>query len=279
MNPPATSVAIIDGRRIEYRRVGREARTVVLLHGGHMSAACRFAEESYRGAGWAVLVVSRPGYGRTQPEAGPSVPEFVVRLDALCAQLGIEQAAAVGVSLGARSALTWAAYAPDRVSKVVAMCPTSFAPWPDRAGRRVGRTVFNPVVERVTWGAVHAYLRRDPEAALPRVVADLTTLPGAEAVRRLGDDRRSMLDFLLSCRSGRGFTLDLRPPTDVTARVAQPTLILATRTDGSVAWDHPSRLAEALPDARLVEVPSPTHLLWLGDGADATAAAIATFLN
>ncbi len=279
MSEQTTSVAIVDGRQIEYRRAGRSDQTAVILHGGHMSAASRFAEETYLAAGFAVLVVSRPGYGRTDPGAGPSAPEFAVRLDGLCAELGIGDAAAVGISLGARSALTWAAYAPERVSKVVLLCPTSFARWPDRAGRRVARAVFHPVTERATWGAVHALLRRDPQGALPRVVGDLTTLPAAEAVRRLGSDRERMIEFLLSCRSGSGFALDLRPPTDVTARVAQPTLILATRTDGSVGWEHPARLADALVDARLVEVSSPTHVLWLGDGADETAAAVTAFLT
>ena len=76
----------------------------------------------------------------------------------------------------------------------------------------------------------------------PEWSADLSTLPGDEVVRRLGGDRQRVVDFLLSCRSGSGFTIDLRPPTDVTNRAAQPVLVLATRDDGSVGWEHPAHL-------------------------------------
>ena len=52
--------------------------------------------------------------------------------------------------------------------------------------------------------------------------------------------------------------------TDVSSDVGQPTLILATRNDGAVSFDHAEYLAATLPGATLVEVDTPTHLLWLG---------------
>jgi pimeloyl-ACP methyl ester carboxylesterase len=121
-------------------------------------------------------------------------------------------------------------------------------------------------------------LRRDPERNLPRLVQDLSTLPGREAVAQLGPDRDAMVQFLLACRSGRGWRNDQRPPTDVAADVRQPTLVVASRFDKSVAAKHPRQLAAALSRARLVEVDTPTHILWLGRGAEQTRAAIADFL-
>jgi len=55
-------------------------------------------------------------------------------------------------------------------------------------------------------------------------------------------------------------------------------LVLATRLDGSVEFSHPQRLADTLPDARLVEVPTVSHLLWLGAGSEETKQAIRRFL-
>jgi pimeloyl-ACP methyl ester carboxylesterase len=82
------------------------------------------------------------------------------------------------------------------------------------------------------------------------------------AVRRLGADIRKVTEFFLCCRSGRGFMIDLRAPTDVSSDVAQPTLILATRNDGAVSFDHAEYLAATLHDSTLVELDTPTHLLW-----------------
>jgi pimeloyl-ACP methyl ester carboxylesterase len=273
------TVITVDGHVIEYRLERRGGAAVLILHGGHMSAGCRFGEETFLDAGYSVLVISRPGYGRTAAGAGPSAPEFAIRLASLCRRLGLSEVTIVGISLGARTALTMAAFYSELVPRVILMCPTSFGPWPDRRGRRIAYAVFPPGIERATWGTLHRLLRTNPEKYLPRIVENLTTLDGETAVRRLGPDAGKITEFLLCCQSHHGFLVDLRAPTDVSDDVAQPTLILATRNDGAVSFDHAEHLASTLRDATLVEVDTPTHLLWLGDGSDQIAAAIHSFIT
>jgi pimeloyl-ACP methyl ester carboxylesterase len=99
------NVITIDGRAIEYRLERRGDTTALILHGGHMSAQCRFGEETFLEAGYSVLVTSRPGYGRTAVSAGPSAPEFAIRLAGLSRLLGLGNLTVVGISLGARSAI------------------------------------------------------------------------------------------------------------------------------------------------------------------------------
>ncbi len=281
---PATEVVRIDGRRIEYRLTRPPAptgRLALILHGAHMSARCRFGEQSYLDAGHSVLVVSRPGYGRTDVAAGPSIGEFVPRVSGLISELGFEvPVVVVGVSIGARTALTLAAQFPDLVDRVLLISPVSFAPWPSLQARRLAVVVFRPTTQALTWGAVHTMLRRDPVRMLPKVITSLSTLPGEEAVRRLGTDTAAMIEFLLTCRSAAGYLPDLEPPTDVTTDVRQPVLIMATRLDAAVEFaDHPLRLANALADARLLDAKSPSHLLWLGDWATEAAEEIGGFLS
>ena len=101
----------------------------------------------------------------------------------------------------------------------------------------------------------------------------------AEALRRLGGDLDDLVRFLASCRSDRGFFTDLRPPVDVMIDVVQPTLVLATRNDAAVGFDHPERLAGGLRRGRLWEIDSPSHLLWLGDGWRWVQLALTSFLG
>jgi pimeloyl-ACP methyl ester carboxylesterase len=140
--PPTTNVITIDGHAIEYRLKRRGAHTVLVLHGGHMSAHCRFGEEVFLDAGCTVLVTSRPGYGRTAVHAGPSAPEFAVRLADLCRRLELKEVTVVGISIGARTALSMAAFYPELVPRVILICPTSFRLWPDHRGRRIAYAVF-----------------------------------------------------------------------------------------------------------------------------------------
>lgn len=126
--PPATNVITIDGHAIEYRLQRRGGAAVLILHGGHMSACCRFGEEVFLETGYTVLVTSRPGYGRTGVGAGPSAPEFAVRLADLCRRLELKEVTVVGISIGARTALTMAAFYPDLVPNVILMCPNKLPP-------------------------------------------------------------------------------------------------------------------------------------------------------
>ena len=139
---PTTSVITIDGHAIAYRLERRGYATVLILHGGHMSTRCRFGEETFLDAGYPVLVTSRPGYGRTEVGAGPSAPEFVVGLASLCRLLDLADVTVVGISLGARSAMTLAAFYPELVQRVILMCPTSFRPWLDPRERRLAYTLL-----------------------------------------------------------------------------------------------------------------------------------------
>jgi pimeloyl-ACP methyl ester carboxylesterase len=202
---PTTSVITIDGHAIEYRLERRGHATVLILHGGHMSARCRFGEETFLEADYSVLVTSRPGYGRTAVSAGPSAPEFAVRLAGLCRLLGFADLTVVGISLGARLAMTLAAFYPELVQRVILMCPTSFRPWPDPQVRRLAYAAFAPGVQRATWGTLHHLLRKAPEKHLAGILGNLTTLDGEVAVRRLGPDIGKVTEFLLCCQSGRGF--------------------------------------------------------------------------
>ena len=276
---PDTNVIRIDGHSIEYRLEHGGENTALILHGGHMSARCRFGEETFLEAGYSVLVTSRPGYGRTAVDAGPSAPEFAVRLASLCRHLGLTEVTVVGISLGARSALTLAAFYPDLVHRVILMCPTSFRPWPEGRSRRIAYAVFAPGVQRATWGTLHRLLRTAPEKYLPGIIENLTTLDGHDAVRRLDGDVEKITEFLICCQSGRGFLVDLRPPTDIGDYVGQPVLILATRNDGAVSFDHAEYFAATLRSARLAEVDTPTHLLWLGEGSSHTAAVVHSFIT
>lgn len=272
-----TTTTFVDGQPIEYRFRPGSGPTVLILPGAHMPAANAYGERRMLPVDAGILVVSRPGYGRTPVSAGPSVPEFAHRLAGLCRKLDLTSVTALGISLGARTALTLAAQQPDLVSGVILLCPVSFAPWPPK--RRLSLAMYNPAAEGLTWGLLRNLLRNRPDVVLPTAVRGLTTVKPSEAMRRMGGDLDELVRFLAACRSDRGFVTDLRPPTDVGPDVSQPTLILATRTDGAVAWSHQERLEAELPDCRLVDVDAATHLLWLGDRAGTVAREVRAFLD
>jgi pimeloyl-ACP methyl ester carboxylesterase len=200
-----------------------------------------------------VMLVSRPGYGRTPLGANRTAAEqaalFVGMLDAL----GIDGAAVVGVSGGGPAAVALAAAFPSRVTSVVLCC--AVAPEMVRVPRAM-RAATLPGV-----GEVLASLDRRlgvRPSVVERAVAGLTpderrrydADPALRAdVERFVADRPRGRTALAGIRNDVAQFGRPRAPFVVTA----PTLVLHGDTDPTVALGHARFHAAAIPGA-VVEV-------------------------
>jgi pimeloyl-ACP methyl ester carboxylesterase len=277
-----TSIAELGVGPIEYRLERRSDATVVVLQGGHMRSALALGEDVFADAGYTVLAPSRPGYGRTPLSTGTSVAEFTDVVSVLCEHLGVAKVAAVvGISGGGPTAVTMAARHPGLVERLILQSAVGWLPFPDPVTRVGARLVFGSATEHATWAAIHALMRIAPDAGLRLLLRGLTTRRVREVTADLGAEDRAMLIALFSrMRSGRGFINDLRRTPDVTAEVRQPALVIATRCDGGVPFDHALSLAGAIRSAELLESSADSHFIWTGsdwpDIADKILAFLAT---
>lgn len=109
------------GRHVGYLARGpKGGRPVVYLHGapGSRREQHLVPEEVLERFGVRLVSIDRAGYGATDPLAGGR-PARVQDVLTVCDALGIEQFPMVAVSSGGSYALTLAALAPDRVTRVV----------------------------------------------------------------------------------------------------------------------------------------------------------------
>lgn len=198
----------------------------------------------------------------------------------LCGHLGITRVAAVvGISAGGPTAMATAARHPDLVRRVILQSAVGPIPWPDARTRLAARVAFAPSTERTTWSAVRAIMRTAPDAGLRMLLGDLAALPARQVVAALSTEERGMLIELFSrMRSGRGFRNDLAVVRDDLAEVAQPTLVIASRNDGSVPFAHAEALAAMLPHGDLLESNADSHFIWLGRDWPAISGEIRGFL-
>jgi pimeloyl-ACP methyl ester carboxylesterase len=286
----ATQVIELSAGPVEYRLDKRGPCAVLMLHGGHMRAGLPLGEEVFADAGYTVLAPSRPGYGRTPLTTGTSPDRFADVLAELCGTLGLGPVASVvGQSAGGPTAVALAARHPDVVQRLILQSAVGLVPWPGRRTRVGGSVVFNQRTEPVAWALIHAMTRRAPGLTLRLLLPDLTSRPVTELLANLSTAQRAWLLKLFGhMRSGAGFSNDLRTMAahDRSGRLAaqaahlrQPTLVIATRSDGSVSYAHAESLAETIPNARLVTSNAPSHMIWIGDDYPAIAATITSFLT
>lgn len=264
-------MAVVDSVPVEYRLVPGTRGTIVVFHGGHVRAGLPIGETALIEAGYTVLSPSRPGYGRTPLTAGPSPSRFADITAALCRQLGLDEPlAVVGASAGGPTAVAMAAQHPTQVRALVLHSARSSLPFPDGAARWGTPVAFHRRVEAGTWAAVRLLMRRCPDIGLLAMMGTLSTLPARRVVEDLSPQERSTLvETFASMRSGAGFVADVRCWTGASLerRVTQPTLVVASRTDGQVRWKHAEQLSGSIPRSTLWTSPSLSHLIWFGSGA------------
>jgi pimeloyl-ACP methyl ester carboxylesterase len=276
-----TTVACLPAGQVEYRLDRRGEAVVVIFHGGHVRAGLALGEEVFAAAGSTLLAPSRPGYGRTPLSTGSSVEAYTDVVRALCTELGLTRIrAVVGVSGGGPTAATMAARHAHLVERLILVSAVGWLPFPDRRTRLGAHVGFAARTEAVTWAGIHALARVAPDVCLRLMMRSLSTLPVGEVVAALRtEDRDLLLALFTQMRSGRGFLNDLRPTPDLTARIDQPTLVIATRTDGGVPFAHAQSLASTIRNAQLVESRAHTHFVWLGPDWPAIAQRIRLFLD
>jgi len=276
-----TELFMLESGPIEYRLERRGPGVLLVMHGGHMRAGLALGEDAFAAAGFTVLAPSRPGYGRTPLAAGPAPAEFADAVAALCARLGITRVAAVvGISGGGPTAVTMAARHAGLVERLVLISAVGFLPWPDWRIRLGSHVVFRPGVEAVAWAGIRLLIRCCGAAALGMLLAGASAHPAAAVVAGLrADERDTLLALFARMRSGRGFLNDLRPVPDTSAGVAQPALVIATRSDAGVPFAHAEALAATMPAAELVESRAASHLVWFSPDWPAIAERVVTFLT
>ncbi|MFD9335620.1 alpha/beta fold hydrolase [Streptomyces sp. NPDC060028] len=218
---------------------------LLLAHGGGGSVETNFGTVlDALAAEYSVVGVDYPGTGGT-PRA-----EKPLELDALADQLvaaadaeGLERFAVLGYSLGGNVAVRIAARYPERVTALV--LTATFA----RAGNRL-KLVAD------LWSGL---AERGESELLARLLVPLAFSPAALEGLTPEQVEQVVWETAGSIPPGSGDHVDLLKGADLRAELARidvPALVVATTEDQLVPLALQRELADALPGARLAELPT-----------------------
>ncbi len=257
--PPFTEAAtsrivqVRDGEaayEVQVNDCGAGAETVVMLHGSGPGATgwANFGRNvgPVVEAGYRVLLVDCPGWGRSSPVvctgSRSDLNARVVKgvLDAL----GIGRAHLVGNSMGAHSAVAFALAFPDRVGRLVLMGggtggPSQFVPMPTEGIRLIQALYRDPTIENL-------------KRMMAAFVFDTGALTEAMYRERLDNmlARRDHLENFV-----KSLAANPRQFPDYGHRLGEiraRTLVVWGRDDRFVPFDVGLRLLWGLPDADLL---------------------------
>lgn len=258
-------VNVVQSKRglVEYRIEGN-GPVVLVLNGGHTNCQSPFEhEEFFLENGYNLVIPSRPGYGRTPSASGKMAEEFADTLVSFLDALKIDKVIVIGISAAGRTALHFAKNYPNRVAKLILESAVTCETWPDSRTKIGAILIFNRFCERFTWAAFRKLGRFAPNFALKIMLPALSSL-NADEIMNVWDEkkRRTVLEFLLSSRSGAGFLNDINHTFDELNLIAVPTLIIASTNDKSVSPQNSIKAAQQIKGAELLMIPAECHLIW-----------------
>jgi pimeloyl-ACP methyl ester carboxylesterase len=236
----------LDGQRLAYTVYGSGPKLVVLLHGllfsqyMHETLARALAERGHR-----VVTLDLLGHGESDRPVDTwryAMPAFGREVIALLDELGEDQAALMGTSLGANVALEAAVAAPERVRGLVVEMPVL-----DHA--LLGCAIaFTPIMVALTAG--------EP------LMRGLSRITRAIPRRRLPWQADIVLDWVRqdpepSAAVFQGLFFDrIAPPREERRAIETPALVIGHQYDIIHPFSDAGMLAEELPNGRLTEARS-----------------------
>jgi pimeloyl-ACP methyl ester carboxylesterase len=249
---------------IEYRFEG-SGSTVVVLNGGHCSRETRLSHEKLTEYGFSVLTPSRPGYDSTPSEVGKSAQAAADALAVLLDTLQIATVDVIGISAAGPTAVAFAQQYPNRVGKLVLESAVT-TEWDEQTKRRshigFGRAA------KVTWAVMHSMLKLFPTMIIKALLHDLTVLDVNMVIQRMSTDDLSFIKRMLqTSQASTGFLNDIEHKVDNLATITQPVLVMYSPNDRTVSPKNARRIANEIATSELYEVPSDTHLIWIGKSA------------
>lgn len=206
-----------------------------------LAAQCRLVRYDERGNGLSDWEVSRFSFDT-----------FVDDLETVVDSLGLDRFALFGISQGAPIAIAYAVRHPERVSRLV--LSGGFAQgWRKRGSAAdVARAEASITLIRQGWGQDNPAARQMftslivPDATLK----EMQWFNDLERVSATPENAIRLLHAI-----GHIDVLDLLP------KVCVPTLVLHSRGDARVPFEHGLVLARAIPNARFVALESKNHLI------------------
>ncbi len=251
---------------VEYTLAG-SGPAVLVCHGTSSDCFSTVVTAPLTAAGFSVLTPSRPGYGRTPVTVGVGAADAARALISLLDCLDIKTCAVVGISGGGPTAVALAVGFPQRVTRLVLVAAlTRPENRPNEPAYKIQTAFYGPM-HAVTWSLLGLMSRLSPRSMARQTLAIFSTHDPDDGLGRLSDeDVRSMCNFYHGRSSRRGALNDATHTVgpELLAAVSQPTLVVHSREDNSVLFDHAEWSMKHIPHTELCEAGFTGHFFWIG---------------
>ena len=111
-------------------------------------------------------------------------------------------------------------------------------------------------------------LKLFPTVIIKALLRDLTVLDANVVINRMSQDDLAFVKRMIQAsQASTGFLNDIEHKVDNLATITKPVLVMYSPNDKTVSPNNARRVADEIATCELYEVPSDTHLIWIGKSA------------
>jgi len=250
--------------KIEYYSEGKGI-PVLFVHGGHSNCNELLCKKGFDLEKFHLIIPSRPGYGRTPLDNNKTPTQAANLIIELLNHLSIDNMIVYGISAGGLTAIELAANYPDRVSKLILASAIS-KKWLKEQEKIyiIAQRMFNPKIEIFVWGMVKYFSRIIPNMIAKRFYSQFSKNPIHKLKK---EDIQELILSMKHYNSKMGFQNDINQNinNEIFANIKCPTLIIHSKNDNSVPFEHALYSKKKIINSKLVELDNEWgHLFWIG---------------
>lgn len=264
---------------IEYSTTGN-GKPVLFIHGGHTNCNETLWHKGFDLKKFQLISPSRPGYGNTPLNNNKTPKQQADLIISLLDYLHIDKVILYSVSAGGLTAIELAGNYPRRVEKLILASSIS-KEWLNKKGNlyKTAQRIFDPKVEGFVWGMIRFFSGLFPNLIAKNFYPQFTTnLP--HKLRK--EDVKELLLIFKKIKSGKGFVndIDQNIDQDVISKIKCPTLIIHSKNDNSVLFEHALHSHKMIENSKLVELNNEWgHLFWIGKDSNASISKTIEFIT
>jgi pimeloyl-ACP methyl ester carboxylesterase len=266
---------------IEYTLLG-SGPVVLVCHGTSSNCFSTDISAPLVEAGLSVLTPSRPGYGRTPLEVGPSAAEAAQVLIALLDSLSIQTCAVVAISGGGPTGVALAVGYPQRIQRLILAAALTHPEERPNEPSYKNQTAFYGPMHGVMWGMLGLMSRLSPRSIARQTLVIFSTHDPDDALSKLSTEDIARISRFYQGRSSRNGALNDAAHTvgaDLLEAVRQPTLVIHSWEDNSVPFGHAEWSLKHIPQAELCEAGITGHFFWVDPDFQRLAQRMIAFLK
>ncbi|MFS4467515.1 alpha/beta fold hydrolase [Maribacter sp. 2210JD10-5] len=264
--------------KVEYVSRGN-GNPILFLHGGHSNCHETLFHKGFNLDEYRLITPSRPGYGKTPLNKNDTLKSAARLIVSFLDTLGVNTVVLYAISAAGPTAMHLAANYPERIHKLVLASAVTQCWLPKNSGiYRAAKLLFNPKVEWITWGAVRLFSPLFPNLIAKNFHSQFSLSKSHDILKT---DVYELLSTFKHFRSKRGFLSDIEHKIndDIARKISIPTIIVHSKNDNSVSFDHALHAQRLIENSRLIGLDNKWgHMFWIGNDANDTTEKIIDFI-